>query len=213
VIRSGTSATARAEQPQLNPKQKWADEFLRRKRTPHISDYICSAMANTSTLVAIAIVIVLATYVVPLLLSEYFPVQSLWKQRNGKPVVQTESYQGRTFLITGANGAFGSRAAKLVAQRDVETLVLVDLNDCNRVKDEIQAELKEANKPMPNILVWQIDMMSYAGCQELGRKARELKNLDHALMTAGILAFARRESPEGWETCKSSAWRIRHGMC
>ena len=39
--------------------------------------------------------------------------------------------------------------------------------------------------------------------QELGKKARGLKYLDHVLMTAGILAFNRRESPEGWETCES----------
>lgn len=44
--------------------------------------------------------------------------------------------------------------------------------------------------------------MSYASCQELGRKVRELKNLDHALLTAGILSFDRQDSPEGWETCE-----------
>ncbi|KAK5717986.1 hypothetical protein LTR15_008829 [Elasticomyces elasticus] len=42
--------------------------------------------------------------------------------------------------------------------------------------------------------------MSYGSCQELGRKIRTLKSLDHALLTAGILSFDRRESPEGWET-------------
>ena len=34
----------------------------------------------------------------------------------------------------------------------------------------------------------------------MGKKARELRNLDHVLLTAGILSFNRRESPEGWET-------------
>jgi hypothetical protein len=55
------------------------------------------------------------------------------------------------------------------------------------------------------MLLWQIDMMTFKGCQELAQKARSLKNLDHALLTAGILSFKRKESPEGWETCKSQS--------
>ncbi|KAF4471970.1 WW domain-containing oxidoreductase [Fusarium albosuccineum] len=159
-------------------------------------------MANSSlyAAVAVAVLVVGLTYGIPLFLAEYFPWQSLSKQRTGRPTVRTESYKGRTALITGANGAFGSRAAKLFAHREVETLVLVDVKDCGDVKQQIEAELTDAGKPIPNILVWQADLMTFAGCQELGKKARELENLDHVLMTAGILAFHRRESPEGWET-------------
>ena len=159
-------------------------------------------MANYGVLIGIAIVIVALTFGVPFILAEVFPWQSLYKQRHGKPTVTTKSYKGRTALITGANGAFGSRAAKLFAHREIETLILVDLMDCGPVKEQIEAELKEMGKPLPNILVWRIDMSTFAGCLDLGKKARELKNLDHALMTAGILSFNRRESPEGWETCK-----------
>jgi len=159
-------------------------------------------MADYSLLLGVAALIALVTFGIPLFLAEYFPWRSLWKQRHGRPTVTTASYKGRTALITGASGAFGSRAAKLFAHRGVETLVLVDIMDCGVVKKQIEEELGEAKKAVPNILVWKIDMMTFAGCQELGRKARELKNLDHALMTAGILSFGRRESPEGWETCK-----------
>lgn len=150
-----------------------------------------------------AVVIAILTFGIPLLLAEYFPWRSLWKQRHGRPTLTTKSYRGRTVLITGANGAYGSRAAKMFAHREADTLVLVDLMDCAALKAEIEAELDETRKPKPTILVWQIDMMTFAGCQKLGEKARELKHLDHALMTAGILSFNRRESPEGWETCKS----------
>lgn len=155
-------------------------------------------IAAACTILAIGL-----SFGIPLFFAEYFPWQSLYKQRHGKPTVLTKSYKGRTVLITGANGAFGSRAAKLFAARDVETLVLVDVKDCGGVKEQIEAELNAMGKSTPNILVWQADLMSFAGCQELGKKARELKNLDHVLMTAGILAFNRRESPEGWETCES----------
>lgn len=154
------------------------------------------------TLGATAIIIALVTFGIPLLLAEVFPWQSLWKQRHAKPTVVTKSYKGRTALITGANGAFGSRAANIFASRDVDTLVLVDVMDCSALKERIEDELAEAGKPKPKILVWQADMMSFSGCQEVAKKARELKHLDHVLMTMGILSFNRRESPEGWETCE-----------
>jgi NAD(P)-dependent dehydrogenase (short-subunit alcohol dehydrogenase family) len=160
-------------------------------------------MANYGLLVVVAAVIAILTFGIPLFLAEFFPWRSLWNQRHGRPTVITKSYKGRTVLITGANGAFGSRAAKIFAHRDVETLILVDVKDCGGVKEQIEAELSEMKKTKPNILVWQVDMMSFAGCQELGMKTRELKSLDHVLLTAGILSFNRRESLEGWETCES----------
>jgi NADP-dependent 3-hydroxy acid dehydrogenase YdfG len=162
-------------------------------------------MENYAWLAVTAAVIAFFTFGIPLFLAEYFPWRSLYNQRHGRPTVTTESYKGRTVLITGANGAFGSRAAKIFALRDVETLVLLDVKDCGGVKEDIEAELTKMKKPKPNILVWQVDMMSYASCLEFGKKARQqLKNLDHVLMTAGILSFNRRESPEGWETCEFS---------
>lgn len=159
-------------------------------------------MANYWFLVAGAILIAALTFGIPFLVAEFFPWRHILAQRNGRPTVTTKSYAGRTALITGANGAFGSRAAKIFAHRDVGTLVLVDVMDCSGVKEQIEAGLREANKAIPNILVWQIDMMTFAGCQEVRKKARELENIDHVLLTAGILSFNRKESPEGWETCE-----------
>lgn len=161
-------------------------------------------MANYYWPIIIATVfIAIVSFGLPLILSEYFPWWNLLKQRNAKLIVTVKSFKGKTVLITGANGAFGSRAAKIFADREVETLILVDVKDCADVKARIEAELSATNKKMPKILVWQVDMMSYASCRALAEKARELKSLDHVLMTAGILSFNRRESPEGWETCKS----------
>lgn len=162
---------------------------------------IADTMAIGYTTIAVITALIAAvSFGIPWLLAEVFPVQSLLKQRNGRPTVTTKSYKGRTALITGANGAFGSRAAKLFAERDVETLVLVDVRDCTAVKEQIEAEAAANGRAKPNILLWQIDMMTFAGCQVLAKKAKELKNLDHVLLTAGILSFDRRESPEGWET-------------
>lgn len=162
-------------------------------------------MPNIAVLGSIlAAVISILTYAIPWFLAECFPVQLLWKQRNGQPTVRTASYAGRTALVTGANGAYGSRAATLFAQNGVSTLVLVDVFDCASLKDKIEANLKAQNKKVPTILVWQIDMMTFAGCQKLLQLLKDnsdtVTHLDHVLLTAGILAFNRRESPEGWET-------------
>ncbi|GAB1315623.1 Short-chain dehydrogenase/reductase tropG [Madurella fahalii] len=160
-------------------------------------------MGTTTTVaIAVTITLILLTFGLPLLLAEFFPWRSLWKQKYGRPTVNTASYKGRTALITGANGAFGSRAAKIFARREVDTLVLVDVKDCTGVKEQIESELRsEGNeKKVPRILVWKVDMMSFKGCLELAKRLRELDYLDHALLTAGILSFDRKESPDGWET-------------
>lgn len=155
--------------------------------------------------IAAALVIVTVSVGMPILIAEVFPWRNLWRQRqNATLEVITKSYKGKTVMITGARGAFGSRAAKLVAEREAENLILIDVFDCNSVKDEIEAGYPATLKTKPNIIVWQVDMMSYASCQELGKKIRTLKSLDHVLLTAGILSFKRRDSPEGWETCKFS---------
>jgi hypothetical protein len=159
-----------------------------------------SQIANYYLLIFAAVIVVVVSFAVPLLLAEVFPWRNLLKQRNAKLSVTTKSFKGKTVLITGANGAFGSQAAKIVADLDVDTLILLDVRDCAGVKADILAASTTTNKP--NILVWQVDMMSYASCQEFAKKARGLKSLDHVLITAGILSFNRRESPEGWETCE-----------
>ena len=157
-------------------------------------------MTSYFILGTVALVAILLTYGVPWILSEVFPWQSLYKQRHGRPQPLTKSYAGRCALITGANGAFGSRASKIFASRDIKTLILVDVMDCARLKGEIDEELTAEKKPIPEILVWQVDLMTYAGCAELAEKLKTLQYLDHALLTAGILSFKRKESPEGWET-------------
>lgn len=150
-----------------------------------------------------AIVTFLVTIIalaLPLILAEVFPWRMLRKQKNAKLAAPSKSFKGKTVLITGANGAFGSRAAKMIADLDVETLILADVRDCTAVKQRIEAETSATNKP--DIQVWQVDMMSYPSCQAFAKKARELKSLDAVLLAAGILSFKRQESPEGWETCQ-----------
>lgn len=157
--------------------------------------------------IAATAIVGLLWFAVQLLLAEVFPWKFLREQYHGRPTVRTKSYQGRTALVTGANGAFGSRAARIFAQRGIEVLVLVDVNDCTDLKKSIEDELSASGANKPDIMVWQLDMMTFAGCRELAKRAKSLKSLDHALMIMGILAFKRRESPEGWETCKSPVFQ------
>lgn len=158
-----------------------------------MDNYYWQILAVTVTVIAVSVAL-------PLILSEVFPWRNLYRQRNAKLANPTKSFKGKTVLITGANGAFGSRAARIIADLDVETLILADVKDCVSVKQQIEAETKATRKP--NVLVWQVDMMSYQSCQAFAKKARELKSLDSVLLAAGILSFNRQESPEGWETCQ-----------
>ena len=149
-----------------------------------------------------AVITILVTIIVlalRLLLAEVFPWRMLRKQKNANLSAPTKSFKGKTILITGANGAFGSRAAKMIADLGVERLILADVRDCTAVKQQIEAETTATNKP--DIQVWHVDMMSYQSCQEFAKKVRSLKSLDGVLLAAGILSFKRQESPEGWETC------------
>ncbi|KAK6540760.1 hypothetical protein TWF694_008151 [Orbilia ellipsospora] len=159
-------------------------------------------MADNLTIIAcvVASLVVFLSWGIPLFFKEYFPYWSLQAQRTAKPTVTTKSYKGRTALVTGAGGAYGSRAAKIFAEREAETLILIDLVDLQPLKKEIEEDAVAKGRKPPTILVWQVNMMSYTECQALGKKASELKSLDHVLMTAGILSFARRLSPDGWET-------------
>jgi len=146
----------------------------------------------------IAVLVSLLAYGVNYVLSEVFPWRMLRKQKTAKLAAPTKSFKGKTILITGANGSYGSRAAKMIADLGVERLILADVMDCAGVKQQIEAETTATNKP--DIQVWHVDMMSYQSCQEFAKKARALKSLDGVLLAAGILSFKRKESPEGWET-------------
>jgi NADPH:quinone reductase-like Zn-dependent oxidoreductase len=147
----------------------------------------------------ITILVSIIALALRLLLAEVFPWRMLRKQKNAKLSAPTKSFKGKTILITGANGAFGSRAAKMIADLDVERIILADVRDCTGVKRHIEAETTATNKP--DIQVWHVDMMSYQSCQEFAKRARALKSLDGVLLAAGILSFKKQESPEGWETC------------
>lgn len=144
--------------------------------------------------------VIIISLALPLILSEIFPWRILHRQKHAKLANPTKSFKGKTVLITGANGAFGSRVARIIADLDVETLILADVKDCTAVKQHIEAETKASRKP--DIQVWQVDMMSYQSCRAFAKRAQELKSLDAVLLAAGILSFNRQESPEGWETCQ-----------
>lgn len=159
-------------------------------------------MPGLFTVIAIVAIGALLWYGLEIVLDEVFPWRALREQYHGRPTVKTKSYQGRTAIVTGANGAFGSRAAKIFAERDIRVLVLVDVRDCSELKAQIEKDALERGSTKPQILVWTLDMMSYDGCRELAKRAQALGHIDHVLMTMGILAFNRRESPEGWETCE-----------
>jgi hypothetical protein len=158
-------------------------------------------LANWGTLLmALSIPLVFGLLALPTFIADVFPYWLLTKQKNAQLAPVTKSFAGKTILITGANGAFGSRVARMIAELGVARLVLADVRDCGGVKADIEERLTKEGKKKPEILVWQVDMMDYESCKQFAEKAKGLKTLDGVLLAAGILSFKRKESPAGWET-------------
>jgi len=70
----------------------------------------------------------------------------LRKQKNAKLAAPTKSFEGKTILITGANGAFGFRAAKKIADFSIERFIFINVRDYIKIKWFIKTETIIINK-------------------------------------------------------------------
>jgi FlaA1/EpsC-like NDP-sugar epimerase len=70
----------------------------------------------------------------------------LRKQKNAKLTALTKSFKGKIILITGANGAFGFRAAKKIADFSIERFILINVRDYIKIKWFIKTETIIINK-------------------------------------------------------------------
>ena len=112
----------------------------------------------------------------------------------------TASFKGKTVLITGANGGFGAIAAQMFADREIDTLILAcrDIAKGEAVKKTIEESIK--TEPKPKILVWQLDLVSFASVRDFSKRAATLESLDAVLLNAAIFMTKKVVTPESWET-------------
>ncbi|KAK8194939.1 hypothetical protein HDK77DRAFT_388235 [Phyllosticta capitalensis] len=111
----------------------------------------------------------------------------------------TQSFAGRTVIVTGANVGLGLEtaryAAKLGAAKVILTSRRVDAGEA--AKRSIYASEKLSD---PNVVeVWQLDLCSYDNVRAFAERASSLPRLDALICNAGI-ATTQFKLAEGHET-------------
>jgi len=98
----------------------------------------------------------------------------------------TESYAGKTVIVTGSSSGLGKEAARHYARLGVGKLVLAvrNLEKGAAVKDDIETTTQCAKGV---IEVWKLDMASYESVKNFANKVNdELEHLDIVIANAGL---------------------------
>lgn len=97
----------------------------------------------------------------------------------------------RSVLITGTAtpGGVGRATALAFAEAGASTIVLADVLDFGNLEDEIYAAARAARKPVPKILVFQMDVTNVNSVANTAREIEaEVGGLDILINNAGYLA-------------------------
>jgi NAD(P)-dependent dehydrogenase (short-subunit alcohol dehydrogenase family) len=104
--------------------------------------------------------------------------------------------QGKTVLITGADGGIGSETTRGLAKKGA-TIVMacLDLNDARPVYEDIKRE--SGNE---SIQLMQIDLASLDSVREFAKQfSQKYRQLDVLINNAGVFRWNREETKEGFE--------------
>lgn len=112
--------------------------------------------------------------------------------------------QGKTILITGANTGLGREAARHALTLGAGTIIMGvrSLTKGEEARSSIEASTGMSGKK--KVLVWLIDLESFASVQAFAAKARkhvveEGGRLDMAIMNAGLASGGFAITNDGWE--------------
>lgn len=130
------------------------------------------------------------------------PSMTLFKQLFISLPYPTESFSGKTVIVTGSNSGLGKEAARHIARLGASTLILAvrSLEKGEAAKKDIE---ETTNCGEDVIKVWHLDMSSYASVLAfIERAERELKRVDCLLANAAIatMSFAIAEDNESTVT-------------
>jgi NAD(P)-dependent dehydrogenase (short-subunit alcohol dehydrogenase family) len=130
---------------------------------------------------------------------EWFPIWTLRRRAKTKISAPTESFKGKTVLITGASGSICSEAAKILIDLGVDKLIfgVRNVEKGKQVAHELTKDFKDGDGP--KILVWSLELQSSVSVREFARRVATLQRLDNVLMGAATCNAERKISEEGWE--------------
>ncbi|KAF7590756.1 hypothetical protein BBP40_002494 [Aspergillus hancockii] len=114
------------------------------------------------------------------------------------PVDPTVSFAGMTVVLTGATSGLGFEAAIKLLNLGVKSLIIGSrsLERGNATK----TELEERTTKQGVIQVWELDMGNFQSVKSFANRVQtEIKQLDIALLNAGLWNKEYTVSPEGWE--------------
>ncbi|RGP60019.1 retinol dehydrogenase 11 [Fusarium sporotrichioides] len=113
------------------------------------------------------------------------------------PLPENLSLSESTIIITGANTGIGYATAEKVLSLNLKRLIIAVRS---LSKGESAAAKLRTRYPKAEILVWQLDMLSYKSVQDFADKCKTLDRIDVAILNAGC-QFNRFElGPEGHES-------------
>jgi NAD(P)-dependent dehydrogenase (short-subunit alcohol dehydrogenase family) len=114
------------------------------------------------------------------------------------PVDPTVSFAGKTVVLTGATSGLGFEAAIKLLNLGVESLI-IGSRSLER-GDATKTELEKRTTRQGVIQVWELDMDNFQSVQSFANRVQtEIKQLDIALLNAGLWNKGYTASPEGWE--------------
>ncbi|RGP65988.1 retinol dehydrogenase 11 [Fusarium longipes] len=113
------------------------------------------------------------------------------------PLPDDLSLTESTIIITGANTGIGYATAEKLLSLSLKRLIIAVRSIS---KGESAAATLRAQHPRAEILVWQVDMLSYKSVQDFANKCKTLDRIDVAILNAGAQWNRFELSPEGHES-------------
>ncbi|KAM0286565.1 hypothetical protein ACHAQK_009209 [Fusarium lateritium] len=113
------------------------------------------------------------------------------------PLPTDISLASSTIIITGGNTGIGYTAAESFLAMSLKRLVIAVRTPS---KGEAAAATLRAKYPNAEILVWQVDMLSYKSVQAFAKQCETLDRIDLAILNAGTQMTKFVLSPEGHES-------------
>ncbi|KAL4818125.1 hypothetical protein BDW67DRAFT_22403 [Aspergillus spinulosporus] len=113
------------------------------------------------------------------------------------PTDPSVSFAGKTVVLTGATAGLGFEAAIKLLNLGVESLI-IGSRSLQR-GEATKAELEDRTNRPGVVQVWELEMNSFQSVKDFAARVEGLKQLDVALLNAGIWNREFNASTEGWE--------------
>ena len=122
----------------------------------------------------------------------------IWWSGRHIPENPTQSFAGKTVLITGANAGLGFEAALKFATLGASRLIF-GVRSLQRGKEACARICQQTGYNSNNIQLYELEMSSFDSGKEFARRISKEEPIDIAILNAGLVAPSFRLSPEGHE--------------